>query len=184
MDPPRCHRLCDFFGTVAAFSVSLLFQFRCFLSFFCRSLFCFQRLFSGPLCGEAFPYGSEKSFLALAGRLCALVLSRRRRLQYLLLCSALIVLRFLTAQGLYFPSVRIACRSGWVGLVSARTPARLSRLPSPRSFCLWGDCSPERVRAISTARLCALPRLHLQPINVVVSDGPCVEILSWGGLRA
>ena len=69
MDPPRCHRLCDFFGTVAAFSVSLLFQFRCFLSFFCRSLFCFQRLFSGPLCGGAFPYGSEKSFLALAGRL-------------------------------------------------------------------------------------------------------------------
>ena len=51
-------------------------------------------------------------------------------------------------------------------------------------FFFWGDCSPERVRAISTARLCALPRLHLQPINVVVFNGPCVEILSWGGLRA
>ena len=51
-------------------------------------------------------------------------------------------------------------------------------------FVFLGDCSPERVRAISTARLCALPRLHLQPINVVVSNGPCVEILSWGGLRA
>ena len=27
-------------------------------------------------------------------------------------------------------------------------------------------------RAISTARLSASPRLHLRPINVVVSDGP------------
>ncbi len=42
----------------------------------------------------------------------------------------------------------------------------------------------ERGRAISTARLCALPRLHLQPIYVVVCDGPGTEILSRGGLRA
>ena len=42
----------------------------------------------------------------------------------------------------------------------------------------------ERGRAISTARLCALPRLHLQPIYVVVCDGPDMEILSRGGLRA
>ena len=37
---------------------------------------------------------------------------------------------------------------------------------------------PERVWAISIARLPALPLLHLRPINVIVSDGPCVEILS------
>ena len=50
----------------------------------------------------------------------------------------------------------------------------------------------ERGRAISTARLCALPRLHLQPIYVVVCDGPmgrsylgegfvlrCFQHLSW-----
>ena len=73
----------------------------------------------------------------------------------------------------------------WTRLVAfGPAPARLSRLPSSRSLFFLGDCSPERVRAISTARLCALPRLHLQPINVVVSNGPCVEILSWGGLRA
>ena len=41
-----------------------------------------------------------------------------------------------------------------------------------------GTCVPERVRAISTARLYALPRLHLRPIDVIVFDGPCVEILS------
>ena len=56
------------------------------------------------------------------------------------------------------------------------TPARLSRLPS--SGLRLGDCSPERVWTISTARLCTLPYLHLQPINVVVFDGPYVEILS------
>ncbi len=44
-------------------------------------------------------------------------------------------------------------------------------------FVCW-DCSQERVWAISIARLCALPRLHLRPINVIVFDGPCVEILS------
>ena len=85
---------------------------------------------------------------------------------------------------------KLACLLGrvprlWTRLVAfGPAPARLSRLPSSRSSFFWGDCSPERVRAISTARLCALPRLHLQPINVVVSNGPCVEILSWGGLRA
>ena len=38
-------------------------------------------------------------------------------------------------------------------------------------------------RAISTARLSASPRLHLPPIHVVVSDGPCADVSSWGGFR-
>ena len=42
---------------------------------------------------------------------------------------------------------------------------------------LW-DCSQERVWAISIARLCALPHLHLRPIYVLVLNGPYVEILS------
>ena len=66
-------------------------------------------------------------------------------------------------------AVSFACGSAGVGLPL---------------FCLWGDCSPERVGAISTARLCTLPCLHLRPIDVIVSDGPRMEILSWGGLRA
>ena len=37
---------------------------------------------------------------------------------------------------------------------------------------------PERLRAISIARLWTLPPLHLRPIDVVVSDGPMMEILS------
>ena len=49
---------------------------------------------------------------------------------------------------------------------------------------LSGAAPRERVRAISNARLCALLRLHLHPIHVVVCDDPIVEILSWGGLRA
>ena len=68
---------------------------------------------------------------------------------------------------------------------------------SPRTAALavlfyWGDCSPERVRAISIARLPALPLLHLRPIYVIVFDGPmwrsyleggfvlrCFQHLSW-----
>ena len=34
------------------------------------------------------------------------------------------------------------------------------------------DCSQERVWAISIARLCTLPCLHLRPIDVIVSDDP------------
>ena len=45
-------------------------------------------------------------------------------------------------------------------------------------FVSFRDCSPERVRVISIARLWTLPPLHLQPIDVIVSDDPCVEILS------
>ena len=44
--------------------------------------------------------------------------------------------------------------------------------------------TPERVRAISIARLWPSRTLHLRPIYVVVCDDPNVEILSWGGLRA
>ena len=42
----------------------------------------------------------------------------------------------------------------------------------------WGSCDPERVRVISIARLRTLPPMHLQPIDVIVFDDPCVEILS------
>ena len=63
---------------------------------------------------------------------------------------------------------------------------------SMRQF-FGGGCLPrERVRAISTARLCTLPCLHLRPIDVLVSDGPvwrsyleggfvlrCFQHLSW-----
>ena len=40
------------------------------------------------------------------------------------------------------------------------------------------------VRAISTGKLCALQRLHLPPINVVVFHGPDGDGRSWRGLRA
>ena len=61
-------------------------------------------------------------------------------------------------------------------------------------FFSWG-LRPGKVRAISTARLCTLPCLHLRPIDVIVSDGPalrrpnleggfvlrCFQHLSWPG---
>ena len=43
-----------------------------------------------------------------------------------------------------------------------------------------GDC-PERSRAISTARLCVLPHLHLRPIDVIVSDDPIWRSYLEGG---
>ena len=45
--------------------------------------------------------------------------------------------------------------------------------PRPRTF-YWvsGGSPPERVRAISIARLRASPPAHLRPIDVVVSHGP------------
>ena len=44
----------------------------------------------------------------------------------------------------------------------------------------WG-VAPERSRAISTARLCVLPHLHLRPIDVIVSDGPIWRSYLEGG---
>ena len=46
------------------------------------------------------------------------------------------------------------------------------------NLLLFWDCSQERGWAISIARLNALLRVDLRPINVIVSDGPYVEILS------
>ncbi len=40
-----------------------------------------------------------------------------------------------------------------------------------------GTCVPERVRAISIARLWTLPPLHLQPIYVIVFDGLCGNLI-------
>ena len=45
--------------------------------------------------------------------------------------------------------------------------------PRPRTFSwVLGGSPPERVRAISIARLRASPPAHLRPIDVVVSHGP------------
>ena len=48
----------------------------------------------------------------------------------------------------------------------------------PQTGLRLGLLPSERVWAISIARLNALLRVHLRPIDVIVSDGPCVEILS------
>ena len=46
------------------------------------------------------------------------------------------------------------------------------------AVCSFGISFPERVWVISIARLRALPPVDLQPIYVIVFDGPYVEILS------
>ena len=71
--------------------------------------------------------------------------------------------------------------------LTIRSPSRVLRF-----FYLGGPSLPERVRAISMARLSASPRLHLPPIDVIVYDGPvwrsylgggfvlrCFQHLSW-----
>jgi hypothetical protein len=120
-----------------------------------------------------------KELSAFAGRLC-IVLRRCRRLYRFFSLS---VLRSKTLLVSLRP-FSDACRDYGLGLSPCARRRRGFPACRRRGLLFWGDCSPERVRAISTARLCALPRLHLQPINVVVFNGPCVEILSWGGLRA
>jgi hypothetical protein len=40
-----------------------------------------------------------------------------------------------------------------------------------------------KLRVISTARLNASPRLHLRPIDVVVSHDPCKDVSSRGEFR-
>jgi hypothetical protein len=47
----------------------------------------------------------------------------------------------------------------------------------PRRACL-GLSMNERVRAIRTGQLHALPRLHFRPIDVVVDHGSCNETWS------
>ena len=69
---------------------------------------------------------------------------------------------------------------------SRNEPTRRCRLRYVRpvltgyAVCFLGGrrCLPERVWAISIARLRTLPPVHLRPIDVIVFDGPCVEILS------
>ena len=48
------------------------------------------------------------------------------------------------------------------------------------AFFAWGDkTTPESFRVISTARLRPSPTLHLQPINVVVSNDPQRDLILW-----
>ena len=67
--------------------------------------------------------------------------------------------------------------TGWEIPFSEITFFDVSLYVSFRLASIW-DCSQERGWAISIARLSALLHVHLRPINVIVSDGPCVEILS------
>ena len=52
---------------------------------------------------------------------------------------------------------------------------------SVTAFLAWGDkkTTPESFRVISTARLRPSPTLHLQPINVVVSNDPQRDLILW-----
>ena len=58
-----------------------------------------------------------------------------------------------------------------------------------RSSTIISPCKRPSLTGISTGQLNTSPCLHLQPINLVVFQGPSVtrrsrEILSWDGLRA
>ena len=66
---------------------------------------------------------------------------------------------------------------------------RRARPTSGRGFGVTGNASPlsgwqygQASRPISTARLCASPRLHLLPINLVFSQGPSEGSWPWGCL--
>ena len=48
----------------------------------------------------------------------------------------------------------------------------------------WSLTGEEVIRAIRTGQLCASPRLHFRPIDVVVYHGPDGETWSCGGFPA
>ena len=96
------------------------------------------------------------------------------------------------------PVIRLKEISGNAGLNSLieqasriRAPSALRKAsgrlrPSFRGFSVtaflaWGDrkTTPESFRVISTARLRPSPTLHLQPINVVVSNDPQRDLILW-----
>ena len=174
MDPPRCHRLCDLFGTCSAFCVCFCF---CFCICFCFCV-CFSACSRAPFAAGPFRMARKRAL-----GFCRKAVHRLATMTKTLSVFSLSVLRFKTSLVSSRP-FSDACRDYGLGLSPCARRRRGFPACRRRGLCFWGDCSPERVRAISTARLCALPRLHLQPINVVVFNGPCVEILSWGGLRA
>ena len=64
---------------------------------------------------------------------------------------------------------------------SAGTKCRPSQKSLPRTWIMRGD---QADRAISTGQLNASPRLHAQPINVVVFHGPDREFSFRGGFPA
>ena len=59
--------------------------------------------------------------------------------------------------------------------------AFLPVLQASMAWLVLGGLLPERVRAISIARLRTLPPLHLRPIDVIVSDGPLWKSYLEGG---
>ena len=129
MDPPRCHRLCDLFGTCSAFCVCLLLL----LLLLLLRLLLLQRLFSGPLCGGAVPYGSEKSSRLLPEG-CASSCDDDEDF------IGFFAFRF-TFQDFARKLTSLLGRVPrlWTRLIAlSPAPARLSRLPSSRSSFLGG----------------------------------------------
>ena len=133
MDPPRCHRLCDLFGTCSAFCVCFL---RLPFASASASAFAFasaSALVLGPPLRRGRSVWLGKELSAFAGRL-YIVLRRCRRL------SVFFAFRF-TFQDFARKLTSLLGRVPrlWTRLIAlSPAPARLSRLPSSRSSFLGG----------------------------------------------
>ena len=139
MDPPRCHRLCDLFGTCSAFCVCFCFCF-CFCICFCLCFcfcVCFCVCFSA--CSRApFAAGPFRMARKRALGFCRKAVHRLATMSKTL--SVFFAFRF-TFQDFARKLTSLLGRVPrlWTRLIAlSPAPARLSRLPSSRSSFLGG----------------------------------------------
>ena len=139
MDPPRCHRLCDLFGTCSAFCVCLLLLllFLHLLLPLLRFCICFCVCFSA--CSRApFAAGPFRMARKRALGFCRKAVHRLATMSKTL--SGFFAFRF-TFQDFARKLTSLLGRVPrlWTRLIAlSPAPARLSRLPSSRSLFLGG----------------------------------------------
>ena len=136
MDPPRCHRLCDLFGTCSAFCVCLCLCF-CFCICFCVCV-CFSACSRAPFAAGPFRMARKRA-LGFCRKAVHHLATMTKTL------SGFFAFRF-TFQDF---ARKLACLLGrvprlWTRLVAfGPAPARLSRLPSSRSL-FFGGIAPRK----------------------------------------
>ena len=125
MDPPRCHRLCDLFGTCSAFCVCL-----CFCFCVC---FCFSACSRAPFAAGPFRMARKRAL-----GFCRKAVHRLATMSKTL--SVFFAFRF-TFQDFARKLTSLLGRVPrlWTRLIAlSPAPARLSRLPSSRSLFFEG----------------------------------------------
>ena len=132
MDPPRCHRLCDLFGTCSVFLLSAFASVSASASTF-RFCVCFSACSRAPFAAGPFRMARKRAL-----GFCRKAVHRLATMTKTL--SGFFAFRFTFQDS----ARKLTCLLGrvprlWTRLVAlGPAPARLSRLPSSRSLFFWG----------------------------------------------